>query len=124
MAAFDYFKQNVQKAADLLKLSEEERNTFMAPDRVLSATLEIVRDDGSTSTYPAYRVQFNNARGPYKGGIRFHPEADQDEVSALAAMMAIKCAVVDIPFGVVVVVDLNDTDVVDDVSWMDPMQLL
>lgn len=99
MAAFDYFKQNVQKAADLLKLSEDERRTFMTPDRVLSATLEIVRDDGSTSSYPAYRVQFNNARGPYKGGIRFHPEADQDEVSALAAMMAIKCAVVDIPFG-------------------------
>jgi glutamate dehydrogenase (NADP+) len=44
-------------------------------------------------------VQFNNARGPYKGGIRFHPDADEDEVSALAAMMAIKCAVVDIPFG-------------------------
>ncbi len=99
MAAFDYFKQNVQKAADLLKLSEEERSTFMTPDRVLSATLEITRDDGSTSSYPAYRVQFNNARGPYKGGIRFHPDADQDEVSALAAMMAIKCAVVDIPFG-------------------------
>ncbi|MES2931696.1 MAG: Glu/Leu/Phe/Val dehydrogenase [Patescibacteria group bacterium] len=99
MAAFDYFKENVQKAADLLKLTEEERATFMAPDRVLTATLEITRDDGSTSTYPAYRVQFNNARGPYKGGIRFHPDADQDEVSALAAMMAIKCAVVDIPFG-------------------------
>jgi len=99
MAAFDYFKENVLKAADLLKLSEEERNTFMVPDRVLTATLEITRDDGSTSTYPAYRVQFNNARGPYKGGIRFHPDADQDEVSALAAMMAIKCAVVDIPFG-------------------------
>lgn len=99
MAAFDYFKQNVQKAADLLKLTDEERSQFMTPDRVLTATLEIARDDGSISTYPAYRVQFNNARGPYKGGIRFHPDADQDEVSALAAMMAIKCAVVDIPFG-------------------------
>lgn len=99
MAAFDYFKQNVQKAADLLKLSEEERSTLMTPDRVLSATLEITRDDGTSASYPAYRVQFNNARGPYKGGIRFHPDADQDEVSALAAMMAIKCAVVDIPFG-------------------------
>ena len=99
MAAFDYFKDHVQKAADLLKLSEEERTWLMTPDRVLTADLDVLRDDGSTSTYHAYRVQFNNARGPYKGGIRFHPGADKDEVSALAAMMMIKCAVVDIPFG-------------------------
>jgi len=99
MAAFEYFKEHVAKAADLLKLSEEDRTRLMTPDRVLTADLEVLRDDGTTSTYPAYRVQFNNARGPYKGGIRFHPGADKDEVSALAAMMAIKCAVVDIPFG-------------------------
>lgn len=99
MAAFEYFKEHVAKAADLLKLSEEDRTKLMTPDRVLTADLEVLRDDGTTSTYPAYRVQFNNARGPYKGGIRFHPGADKDEVSALAAMMAIKCAVVDIPFG-------------------------
>lgn len=99
MAAFEYFKEHVAKAADLLKLTEEERTTLMTPDRVLTADLEVTRDDGSVATYPAYRVQFNNARGPYKGGIRFHPGADKDEVSALAAMMAIKCAVVDIPFG-------------------------
>lgn len=83
----------------MLKLSDEERTWLMTPDRVLTADLELKRDDGSTSTYHAYRVQFNNARGPYKGGIRFHPGADKDEVSALAAMMMIKCAVVDIPFG-------------------------
>lgn len=99
MAAFEYFKHNVGKAADLLGLSEEERASLMTPDRILRADLSVEMDDGSTSTYPAYRVQFNNARGPYKGGIRFHPGADEDEVSALAAMMAIKCAVVDIPFG-------------------------
>lgn len=99
MAAFEYFKGNVNRAAELLGLSEEERQRLETPDRVLKADLAITRDDGSTATYPAYRVQFNNARGPYKGGIRFHPDADEDEVSALAAMMAIKCAVVDIPFG-------------------------
>ncbi|MES2668149.1 MAG: Glu/Leu/Phe/Val dehydrogenase [Patescibacteria group bacterium] len=99
MAAFDYFKHNVGKAADFLNLSAEDRASFMTPDRVLKATLEITRDDGSKAAYPAYRVQFDDSRGPYKGGIRFHPEADEDEVSALAAMMAIKCAVVDIPFG-------------------------
>lgn len=99
MAAFEYFKHNVGKAADLLKLSEEDRASLMTPDRILRATLSIEMDDGRTETYPAYRVQFDNSRGPYKGGIRFHPGADEDEVSALAAMMAIKCAVVDIPFG-------------------------
>ncbi len=99
MAALDYFKYNVDKAATLLGLTEEQRKKFETPDRVLKADLSIQLDDGSTAMFPAYRVQFNNARGPYKGGIRFHPEADEDEVSALAAMMAIKCAVVDIPFG-------------------------
>jgi glutamate dehydrogenase/leucine dehydrogenase len=99
MAAFQYFKENVDKAADLLGLSQEDRAKLETPDRVLRAELSITLDSGETATYPAYRVQFNNARGPYKGGIRFHPDADEDEVSALAAMMAIKCAVVDIPFG-------------------------
>lgn len=99
MAAFEYFKHNVQKAADLLHLSEEARTKLSTPDRVLKADLTITRDSGGEATFKAYRVQFNNARGPYKGGIRFHPEADEDEVSALAAMMAIKCAVVGIPFG-------------------------
>ncbi len=99
MAAFQYFKEHVGKAATLLGLSEEDRAKLETPDRVLRAELSITLDSGEAATYPAYRVQFNNARGPYKGGIRFHPDADEDEVSALAAMMAIKCAVVDIPFG-------------------------
>ncbi len=99
MGAFGYFKHNVEKAATLLGLTEEDRTKLMTPDRVLKAELTIPLDAGGTATFPAYRVQFNNARGPYKGGIRFHPDADEDEVSALAAMMAIKCAVVGIPFG-------------------------
>lgn len=99
MAALDFYRHHVNKAASLLGLSEEDRKRFETPDRVLKAELTITLDDGGTATFPAYRVQFNRARGPYKGGIRFHPEADEDEVSALAAMMAIKCAVVDIPFG-------------------------
>ncbi len=99
MAAFQYFTHHVGKAADLLGLSEEDRLRLSTPDRILRAELTIPLDEGGTAAFPAYRVQFNNARGPYKGGIRFHPDADEDEVSALAAMMAIKCAVVDIPFG-------------------------
>ena len=99
MAAFAYFKKNVDAAAALIGLSDKERTAFEVPDRVLRAELRVALDSGGTATFPAYRVQFNNARGPYKGGIRFHPDADEDEVSALAAMMAIKCAVVGIPFG-------------------------
>jgi glutamate dehydrogenase (NADP+) len=99
MAAFDYFKTHVHKAAAILGLSEEATERLMTPDRVLKADLSIQMDSGEMKSFPAYRVQFSNARGPYKGGIRFHLDADEDEVSALAAMMAIKCAVVDIPFG-------------------------
>lgn len=99
MAAFQYFKEHVERAANLLGLSEEDRRTLETPDCVLKADLSITLDTGDVAVFPAYRVQFNNARGPYKGGIRFHPDADEDEVKALAAMMAVKCAVVDIPFG-------------------------
>lgn len=99
MAALGYFKEHVKWAADLIGLSEEERTALMTPDRTLRADLTIQLEAGGTATFPAYRVQFNNARGPYKGGIRFHPNADEDEVSALAAMMMVKCAVVGIPFG-------------------------
>lgn len=99
MAAFEFFKEHVERAADLLKLTESERTALMTPDRILRADLMISLDAGGTAVFPAYRVQFNNARGPYKGGIRFHPNADEDEVSALAAMMMVKCAVVGIPFG-------------------------
>ncbi|MBU2159085.1 Glu/Leu/Phe/Val dehydrogenase [Patescibacteria group bacterium] len=99
MAAFEYFKQHVAKASALLELSDDVQSKLMTPNRVLRAELTIPLEAGGTQTFPAYRVQFNNARGPYKGGIRFHPEADEDEVSALAAMMAIKCAVVGIPLG-------------------------
>lgn len=99
MAAFHYFKDNVHKASTLLQLTEEQVQRLTTPDRILRAELTIPLDTGGTATFPAYRVQFSNVRGPYKGGIRFHPDADEDEVTALAAMMAIKCAVVDIPFG-------------------------
>lgn len=99
MAALEYYKHHVDKAARLLNLGNDDREAFEKPNHVRKADLKVPLDDGSSATFPAYRVQFNNARGPYKGGIRFHPDADEDEVSALAAMMAIKCAVVDIPFG-------------------------
>jgi glutamate dehydrogenase/leucine dehydrogenase len=69
------------------------------PQRVIRATLPLKRDDGSLEMFNAYRCQYNNALGPYKGGIRFHPNVDEDTLVALSAMMTWKCAIVNIPFG-------------------------
>lgn len=98
MHAFDQYKARVEKAAHTLGLNEAQVQKLETPEKVLEQTLSVDLSDGHHE-FPAYRVQFNNARGPYKGGIRFHPAADLDEVKALAAMMAIKCAVVNIPLG-------------------------
>lgn len=91
--------QFINNAFDALKLSNTERKKLAEPMNIASHDIEFQRDDGSTMKVSTYRVQHNNARGPYKGGIRYHPEADIDEVKALAALMSIKTAVVNIPFG-------------------------
>lgn len=96
---FANYINRITKAGELLALSQEEVLALSTPDNVIEHDITIERDNGEKATLPAYRVQFNNARGPYKGGIRFHPLADLDEVKALAAAMAIKCAVVGIPMG-------------------------
>ncbi|GAA0300038.1 Glu/Leu/Phe/Val family dehydrogenase [Halarchaeum salinum] len=69
------------------------------PERVLETNLTVDMDDGSLETFTAYRSQFNGDRGPYKGGIRYHPNVSRDEVKALSGWMVYKCAVVDIPYG-------------------------
>lgn len=88
----------VHNALTILGVAEKEARPLLEPHAILKKDLSVSLK-GVTTKIPAYRVQFNNARGPYKGGIRFHQNADEDEVKALAAMMAIKCAVVNIPFG-------------------------
>jgi glutamate dehydrogenase (NADP+) len=82
-----------------LGLSEDMYERLSKPDRILEQKLKIKMDNGQEKEFEAYRVQFNNARGPYKGGIRFHPRADLDEVKTLAFLMAAKCAVANIPMG-------------------------
>lgn len=96
---FDRYLSSLKRAGDLLGASDEDIEKLSRPDHVFEYKLSVTLEGGETKVFPAYRVQFNNARGPYKGGIRFHPEADIHEVKALAAAMAIKCAVVDIPLG-------------------------
>lgn len=98
MNAFDQYVSHVKRVTELLKLSDEESKVLLEPDRIIEKKLSVIVG-GVAVELPAYRVQFSNARGPYKGGIRFHPAADLDEVKALAAMMAVKCAVVGIPMG-------------------------
>jgi len=98
MHAFDQYTARVKEAAELLELPSEDVKEMETPDRILEKNLDVTIG-GTAQKLLAYRVQFSNARGPYKGGIRFHSAADLDEVKALAAMMAIKCAVVNIPMG-------------------------
>jgi glutamate dehydrogenase (NAD(P)+) len=86
-------------AADLLELDEGTRDVLRQPDRELTVSLPILKDDGSIEVFTGYRVQHNFSRGPCKGGIRFAPSVNLDEVRALAAWMTWKCSVVDIPFG-------------------------
>ncbi|MDA1208657.1 MAG: Glu/Leu/Phe/Val dehydrogenase [bacterium] len=93
------FKDTMHIVVKKLQLTDAEKALFEEPQFIHKKSLKIKKEDGSTIELPAFRVQFNNARGPFKGGIRFHPLADEDEVKALAALMAIKTAVVNIPFG-------------------------
>jgi glutamate dehydrogenase/leucine dehydrogenase len=102
--AFDIAKELFTRYARLLdlgKLYDGENLTerLTTPDRSIEFRLTLKLDGGGTRVCQGYRVQFNDDRGPYKGGIRFHPVVDLDEVKALAFWMYLKTAVVDIPFG-------------------------
>jgi len=99
MTPYTRFLRNLHMVLDHMEADDDVRKVFEEPQYIHQKDITIVRDDGTEVSYPSFRVQFNNARGPYKGGIRFHPAADLEEVKALAALMAIKTAVVDIPFG-------------------------
>ncbi len=89
----------LDKAAKYLELDKDILEILRNPQRILQASLPVKMDDGSVKVFTAFRVQHNDARGPFKGGIRFHPKTNLDEVKALAFWMAIKTAVVGIPMG-------------------------
>lgn len=96
---FKSLQQQLDQAASYLDIDDGLLERLKQPERVLETNLTIKRDDGSLDTVQAYRSQFNGDRGPYKGGIRYHPGVNRDEVKALSGWMVYKCAVVDIPFG-------------------------
>ncbi len=99
MNAFDNAMKQLDRAAALMELDAATLAKLKTPDAIHHFDLEVKMDDGATKKFPAYRVQWNRARGPYKGGIRYAPVVDLDEVKALSFWMAIKTAVVGIPLG-------------------------
>lgn len=99
MKIFDGAKLQLKAAVKHIKLPEGLLKRLQQPDRTIQLNFSIKLDNGETETIRGYRVQYNNFLGPYKGGLRFHPQVDMDEVSALAFWMMIKNAIVDVPFG-------------------------
>lgn len=99
MSLFENTIAQMRKAAQLMKLDPHVENTLSHPQRILEVSIPVKMDSGATHIFRGFRVQHNNARGPYKGGIRYHPEVDMEEVKALSMWMTIKCAVVGIPLG-------------------------
>lgn len=98
-SALEAVNEYFHEAASLIELDDEMRSVLTTNYREISIQVPVRRDDGSLLMAQGYRVQHNGARGPYKGGIRFHPKADLREVRALAALMTWKTALVDVPFG-------------------------
>jgi glutamate dehydrogenase (NAD(P)+) len=87
------------KAADVLGLSDKVRTILLTPYRTVKVGIAIEGEDGELQSYEGYRVQHNFARGPMKGGLRYHPAMDEDHAAALANLMTWKTAVVDVPYG-------------------------
>jgi len=96
---FEIAKQQFDRAADYLELEESMRNVLRNAKRQLIVSIPVKMDGGETKVFEGYRVQHNIARGPAKGGIRYHPNVSLDEVKALASWMTWKCATVGIPYG-------------------------
>jgi glutamate dehydrogenase/leucine dehydrogenase len=92
-------REQLRSAASHLSLDALLLARLGSPDRVVEVSLPVRMDDGSAKVFEGFRVQNNNIRGPYKGGLRYHPKVDMDEVKALAFWMTMKNAIVDVPFG-------------------------
>ena len=99
MTPFEAATYFFYEAADRLNLDNEMREILASSYRELAVQVPVVMDDGHRMVFRGYRIQHNGARGPYKGGIRYHESADLDEVRALAALMTWKNALIDVPFG-------------------------
>ncbi|MBV8985007.1 MAG: glutamate dehydrogenase [Acidimicrobiia bacterium] len=99
MTPFESVNTFFDRGAQLIHLKDEMYDVLKTSYREVQVQVPVRMDNGSLHVYTGYRIQHNGARGPYKGGIRYHPQADLDEVRALASLMTWKTALVDIPFG-------------------------
>lgn len=89
----------LEEAAQLLHLNDGVTKMIITPERILQVAIPVRLDDGCVEMYTGWRIQHDTSRGPGKGGLRFHPSVDVNEIAALSADMSVKCAVVNIPFG-------------------------
>jgi glutamate dehydrogenase (NAD(P)+) len=96
---FESLQEQIDDAAAYIDADADVIDRLKHPERVLETNLTIDMDDGTTGRFKAFRSQFNGDRGPYKGGIRYHPGVNRDEVKALSGWMVYKCATVGIPYG-------------------------
>src|SRR3989344_5355000 len=87
------------KASEFVDIEDWVVDILSQPERTIQVSFPLKKDNGEIKMVNGYRVQYNNWRGPYKGGLRYHPDVDMDEVKALAFWMTIKNAVCDVPFG-------------------------
>ncbi|MBL4694742.1 Glu/Leu/Phe/Val dehydrogenase [Candidatus Gracilibacteria bacterium] len=99
MSLFQNTLKQIWKAAQLMKLNKDVEEVLSHPQREISVAFPVRMDDGCLKIFKGFRIQHNDSRGPYKGGIRFHQDVDKEEVQALATWMTLKCAVVNIPLG-------------------------
>lgn len=99
MSTFDNVLKQLDNVKKYLPVEKKYFDILSRPQKITNVSFPVKMDSGEIEIFDGYRVQYNNTRGPYKGGIRFHPQADLDEVKSLAFWMMIKCAVVDIPLG-------------------------
>ena len=99
MSAYESASHYFQTAAGVMDLSPNMKKLLLTPEREVKVQVAMKMDNGDIATFVGFRMQHNSARGPMKGGLRFHHEVDADEVLALASLMTWKTAVVDIPYG-------------------------
>lgn len=96
---YEYVQGKVKAVAKRMDLDLSVRRILSQPKNELIVNFPVLMDDGTHRLFKGYRIQHNNVLGPYKGGMRFHPDVNLDEVKALALLMTIKCALVSLPFG-------------------------
>ena len=96
---FEAVQGHLDQAADRIRLDDGARKVLSTHRREVAVSVRVSRDDGSFDVYPGWRIQHNGARGPFKGGLRFHQNASRDEFRCFSALMTWKTALLDVPFG-------------------------